>query len=124
MLEVGSAVVVVVVVGGTSVGRGSKTYRVVVLLLACDHVVYGGSNTPLCFLSFLQPSGMTQALTDSPGPAAVAAALVSGLPVVLTALRVALMVLRGRAAADAASRASVAVLIFILICCVLDLLTI
>lgn len=86
----------------------------VVVVLACDHVVRGGSKGPGRSSFHLQPSGMTQASIDSPGPAAVAVALVNGLPVALTALRVALMVLRGRAAADAASRASAAVLIFIL----------
>lgn len=91
----------------------------VVVVLACDHVVRAVSF--LCL--HLQPLGMTQG-SISTGPAAVAVALVNGLPVALTALRVALMVLRGRAAADAASRASAAVLIFILIGCVLDLLTI
>lgn len=94
----------------------------VVVVLACDHVVRGGSTVSFLCLH-LQPLGMTQG-SISTGPAAVAVALVNGLPVALTALRVALMVLRGRAAADAASRASAAVLIFILIGCVLDLLTI
>lgn len=88
-----------------------------VVLLACDTVLRGGSKGPgrLCFP--LQPSGMTQGSIDQPGPVAVAVALVDGLAV-------ALMELRGTAAADAASRESAAVLIFILTGCKLDLLTI